>query len=289
LDTEIPLVVLVNRGSASAAEIVAGAMQDLDRAVVIGQRTFGKGLVQTTRPLKYNAQLKVTTAKYYIPSGRCIQALDYSNRNEDGSVGTIPDSLITEYATQNGRPVYDGGGVSPDIEVVPETLSQITLRLFTENVYFDYATKFRTEHPGIPDPVKFDLNDQQYGLFRDFVVEKKFEYETASEQAYDKLVKTAKREKYFDLASAEFEALEKKLSHNNMQDMATFREEIEEILEEEIVGRYYYHAGQIRHQINQDQQVDKALEIISDPVKMQEILEGKAGALAINDPEGTTP
>lgn len=289
IDTEIPLVVLVNRGSASAAEIVAGAMQDLDRAVVIGQRTFGKGLVQTTRPLKYNAQLKVTTAKYYIPSGRCIQALDYSNRNEDGSVGSIPDSLITEFSTRNGRPVYDGGGVSPDIEVVPETLSEITLRLFTENVYFNYATKFRTEHPAIADPVEFNLTDQQYELFKDFVVEKEFEYETASEQAYRKLVKTAKREKYFDLAREEFEALENKLSHNNLQDMITFREEIEEILEEEIVGRYYYHAGQIRHQINQDRQVDKALEVISDPGNMQQILEGKSGAHARHDMKESRP
>jgi len=280
IDPDIPMVVLVNRASASAAEIVAGAMQDLDRAVVIGQRTFGKGLVQTTRPLKYNAQLKVTTAKYYIPSGRCIQALDYSHRNEDGSVGAIPDSLISEYKTKNGRPVYDGGGIRPDIEVVPEMLSEIALRLYTDNVYFDYATKFRTEHPSIAAPGEFGFSDKEYDQFKAFVKAKNFEYETESEKAFSKLVETAKKEKYFNLAEGEFEALGSQLSHNNMQDMSTFREEIEQILEEEIAGRYYYQSGQIKQQISNDIQLDKALEVISNPVKTEHILQGEEGALA---------
>lgn len=287
LDTEIPIVVLVNRGSASASEIVAGAMQDLDRAVVIGQRTFGKGLVQTTRPLKYNAQLKVTTAKYYIPSGRCIQALDYTHRNEDGSVGAVPDSLISEYETKNGRLVYDGGGVRPDIEVVPENLSEVTLRLYTENLFFDYATKFRNAKDTIQKPAVFNLTDAEYEAFRGFVTEKDFEYETASEKALSTLVETAKREKYYQLSEEEFRALKEKLSHNNMQDMETFRAEIQQILEEEIVGRYYYHSGRIRKQIRNDIQLDKALEVISNTVQVQNILNGKEGTLAKHTVAGT--
>ena len=177
VDKEIPLVVLTNRGSASASEIVAGALQDLDRAVIVGQRTFGKGLVQTSRPLKYNAQLKVTTAKYYIPSGRCIQALDYSNRNEDGSVGAVPDSLISEYETKNGRLVYDGGGIQPDFEVIPEMLSEITLQLYTQNMFFDFATIYRAEHPEISDPSTFKLSDDDYESFEAFVESKDFEFQ----------------------------------------------------------------------------------------------------------------
>ena len=283
LHTENPNVVLVNRGSASASEIVAGAMQDLDRAVVIGQRTFGKGLVQTTRPLKYNAQLKVTTAKYYIPSGRCIQALDYTHRNEDGSVGAIPDSLISEYSTRNGRPVYDGGGIQPDIEVVPESLSEIALRLFTENVYFDYATQYRNTIKSINEPGNFKLTEEEYGAFKQFVTENEFEYETASEKAFDRLVETAKREKYYQLSEEEFNALKQKLSHNNMQDLETFRDEIQQILEEEIVGRYYYHGGRIRKQITNDIQLAKPLEVISNPLQVQNILNGTEGALAKHD------
>ncbi len=280
LDTEIPIVVLINRGSASASEIVAGAMQDLDRAVVIGQRTFGKGLVQTTRPLKYNAQLKVTTAKYYIPSGRCIQALDYTNRNEDGSVGVIPDSLISEYETRNGRLVYDGGGIRPDIEVVPEKMSEITLRLYTENMYFDYATKYRNTEDSIENPGVFELSDLEYEAFKDFVARKDFEYETASEKALSTLIEKAKSEKYYQLAEEEFEALKERLSHNNMRDMETFREEIQQILEEEIVGRYYYQSGRIKKQIRDDIQLDKALEVISNTAQVQNILNGTEGALA---------
>lgn len=280
LDTEIPIVILVNRASASAAEIVAGAMQDLDRAVIVGQRTFGKGLVQATRPLKYNSQLKVTTAKYYIPSGRCIQALDYTNRNDDGSVGVIPDSLISSYLTKNGRTVYDGGGVEPDLEVVSEKLSEIALRLYTESFYFDYATKYRSLKKSIALPKDFQLNDEEFLDFKNFVLERDFEFETASEKAFKKLVSTAKKEKYYDISEEEFMQLEEKLSHNNMQDLETFRMEIKQILEEEVVGRYYYHAGQIEKQIKDDKQLEAALKLASNPVQVQNILNGTEGALA---------
>ncbi len=280
LDKEIPLVVMANRGSASASEIVAGALQDLDRAVVIGQRTFGKGLVQTSRPLKYNAQLKVTTAKYYIPSGRCIQALDYSHRNEDGSVGTIPDSLITEYQTRSGRLVYDGGGIQPDFEVIPEMLSEITLQLYTQNMFFDFATMYRVENDELENPITFKLSDDEYKSFEAFVESKDFEFKTSSEQAFEKLVKTAKREKYYEIAREEFSSLKEKLSHNTLKDLETFGTEIRQILGEEIVNRYYYQQGRILAQIQDDPQLDKAKEVLNEPGVLKEVLAGKQGALA---------
>jgi len=280
LDREIPLVVLINRGSASASEIVAGALQDLDRAVIVGQRTFGKGLVQTSRPLKYNAQLKVTTAKYYIPSGRCIQALDYTNRNEDGSVGVIPDSLISEYQTQNGRLVYDGGGIQPDFEVVPEMLSEIAIQLYTQGLFFDFATRYRNTFEDIDDPKSFLLSDDGYVLFKAFIEEKDFEFQTSSEKAFASLVKSAKREKYYELAQEEFSSLEEKLTHNNLKDLETFKKEIRQILSEEIVNRYYFMAGRILKQIQEDVQLDKAREILKKPGMLKEVLNGNQGALA---------
>lgn len=281
IDTEIPIAILVNRSSASAAEIVAGAMQDLDRGVVIGQRTFGKGLVQATRPLKYNAQLKVTTAKYYIPSGRCIQALDYTHRNEDGSVGVIPDSLITAYTTKNGRIVYDGGGVKPDVDVVTEFLSEIAVRLYTESIFFDFATNYRNQNSVIDSPSEFKLEDPEYAEFKEFVLSKNFEYKTASEDALDKLISTAKKEKYYEISKDEFLALEEKLTHNNHKNLETFRPEIQQFLEEEIVGRYYYHAGRIQSQIRNDEMVKEAVTLLGNPVHVQNILMGTEGALAI--------
>ena len=269
---ELPLVVLVNRASASASEIMAGAMQDLDRAVVVGQRTFGKGLVQTTRPLSYNGQLKVTTAKYYIPSGRCIQALDYSNRNEDGSVGHIPDSLISEYSTRNGRTVYDGGGIRPDVEVTPDVLSKITISLITKNILFDYATKYVAEHPSIAPVEQFELSETDFQDFKNFLKGKDFDYETLTENKFEDLVETAKREKYYGLSKEAFASLEKKLAHDKYKDIQTFRDEIEQLLEEEIVARYYYQAGRIQTALEQDSQVDSALKVLHDPARYNKIL-----------------
>lgn len=283
LDTEIPIVVMVNRGSASASEIVAGALQDLDRAVVVGQRTFGKGLVQTSRPLNYNAQLKVTTAKYYIPSGRCIQALDYSHRNEDGSVGFIPDSLISKYTTRNGRLVYDGGGIQPDFDVVPEPYSEITVQLFTQSMFFDFATRYHNTVEQISSPEKFSLSEDDYDLFKAFIQEQNFDFKTASEKAFDDLLQKAKREKYYSLAEEEFAALEEKLVHNNLQDLETFENEIRQVLREEIVGRYYYRAGRIMSQTRDDVQLGKALEIVNTPGMLKDVLAGEQGALARAD------
>lgn len=281
LDTEIPIAILVNRGSASAAEIVAGAMQDLDRGVVIGQRTFGKGLVQATRPLKYNAQLKVTTGKYYIPSGRCIQMLDYTNRNEDGSVGNVPDSLITEYATKNGRPVFDGGGVQPDIDIESGLLSDIAVELYRQSMLFNFATKYRNEHATIPSPTSFTLGDEDYAEFKQFVLEEDFEYSTASEAALKKLIETAKKEEYYKDSEEEFLALENQFAHSNVRELDTYRPEIQRFLEDEIVGRYFYQAGRIQSQIKDDETIKKAKELLTNPVQVQSILNGSEGALAI--------
>lgn len=260
IDTTIRIAVLTNRGSASASEIVSGALQDLDRAIVVGTRTFGKGLVQTTRDLSYNTKLKVTTAKYYIPSGRCIQALDYSHRNDDGSVGTVPDSLISEFTTKNGRKVYDGGGIVPDIKIESEQLSILSIEMITKFMVFDFATKFANEHETIAQPEDFEITDDIYSQFSTFVKESKFEYESQSKDDLDALIKDAKREKYYGLAEAEFEALRVKLEPNLDKDLKQFKDEISDLLKDEIVSRFYYQKGAIRAAINDDKGIKKAIE-----------------------------
>jgi carboxyl-terminal processing protease len=264
VDTTIRLAVLVNRNSASASEIIAGAVQDLDRGLVIGTRTFGKGLVQITRDLSYNAKLKVTTAKYYIPSGRCIQVLDYSHRNEDGSVGSIPDSLITEFNTKHGRKVYDGGGVAPDIFQESNVLSTLSYELATRYLIFDYATQFSITHPTIASPEEFKIDDAIYTDFSDFVTKNNFTFESESQDLYKQLVETARKEKYYDPASSEFKALEEKLKPSLKEDLAKFRPEISELLEDEIVSRYYYQKGAIRAAIDEDKLIKKAVEALKD-------------------------
>jgi carboxyl-terminal processing protease len=275
VDDKIPLAVLINRASASAAEIVAGAIQDLDRGVIVGQRSYGKGLVQITRPLSYNTQLKVTTAKYYIPSGRCIQALDFSHPNEDGSVGYIPDSLISEFKTRNGRIVRDGGGIAPDIEIVPETLSQITSELYIRNLIFDFATRYFWNHPEIKSPVEFSITDSDYDDFRDYLISRKFNYRTITEISLNELISNARKEKYYDLYEEQFIQLQKDITHSLDKDLISFRNEITELLEEEIVGRYFYEEGAIKRTVNKDDQVIKAIEVLGNPQKYSSILSGK--------------
>jgi len=282
IDEKIPLVVLINRGSASAAEIVAGAIQDLDRGVVVGQRSYGKGLVQITRPLSYNTQLKVTTAKYYIPSGRCVQALDFSHPNEDGSVGIIPDSLISEFRTKNGRIVKDGGGISPDIEVVPEPLSQASTELYLRYFIFDFATRYYWNHPDIKTPSRFKFTDADYDDFREFLTSRKFNYTTATEKSLASLVANAKREKYYDLHKDIFTELEKDVTHNLDQDLSLFKDEIKELLEEEIISRYFYEAGSVSWSLPKDEQVIKALDILKDKKLYLSILGGKTGSVLIS-------
>ena len=265
VDTLIPLAVLVNRGSASASEIVSGALQDLDRAVIIGTRTFGKGLVQTTRDLSYNTKLKVTTAKYYIPSGRCIQALDYSHRNEDGSVGVVPDSLISEFNTKKGRKVFDGGGVTPDVKIDLDRISSLTIHLVQDYKLFDFATKYAHENATIPQPEDFKITDDIYDQFKTYLKANNFSYESETEQALDELIKTAKEEKYYDGAETEFNGLKAKVGHELVKDLNQFKPEIEEMLTDEIVSRYYYQKGAIRSSIKTDKGIAKAIEVLDSP------------------------
>lgn len=274
IDTIIPMITLVNRGSASASEIVAGSLQDLDRSVILGQRTFGKGLVQQTRPLSYNTQLKVTTAKYYIPSGRCIQALDYTHRNEDGSVGYIPDSLIKEFKTNNGRTVKDGGGIMPDIKITPEKVSDIAFNLYTKNFIFDFATQYSLTHDSILIPRIFTIDDHIYGDFIKFLDGKDFDYKTKTEEDFKTLLETAKKEKYYKQAEEEFKKLKEKLSHDRNKDLENFRPEISEFLTEEIVTRYYYQKGKIEASLITDPEVQKAIDLLKDSKTYSSILNG---------------
>jgi len=273
-DTQIPLVVLVNRSSASSAEIVAGSMQDLDRAIIIGQRTYGKGLVQTTRPLSYNAQLKVTTAKYYIPSGRCIQALDYSRRSYDGSVSYIPDSLINEFNTKNGRKVFDGGGIVPDVVMSPETLSKITITLYTRGLFFNYATSFFHKNDSISSITNFEVDDKIFENFVEFISAKNFEYVSETEQVLERLQEIAKAENYYEDSKEEFAHLKKKISHDKFKDLEENKEEISELLKEEIASRYYFQKGRIGSSLSKDTHVQKALDILSDTKLYTNILNG---------------
>jgi carboxyl-terminal processing protease len=277
LDDKIPLAILINSGTASAAEIVAGAIQDLDRGIIIGQRSYGKGLVQVTRPLSYNTQLKVTTAKYYIPSGRCVQALDFSHPNADGSVGIIPDSLISEFKTRNGRIVKNGGGITPDVPMLPESLSQVASELYLRYFIFDFATKYYWAHPDIKTPSQFALSDQDYADFRDFLIAKKFDYKTVTEQSLNELISNAKKEKYYALHKDLFNEIEKDITHSLDQDLSIFKPEIKELLEEEIIGRYFYDEGAIAWTIKKDSLINKAIEILNNKDKYSSILNGSSG------------
>ncbi len=281
IDEKIPLAVIINRGSASASEIVAGAIQDLDRGIIVGQRSYGKGLVQITRPLSYNTELKVTTAKYYIPSGRCIQARDFSHPNEDGSVGIIPDSLISEFKTRNGRTVKDGGGITPDIESSPQSLSQIAAELYLRNYIFDFATQYFWAHPDIKYPEQFSFTDQDYNNFRTFLLNRNFSYKTVTEESLNELIVNAKKEKYYDLHKDLFTDLEKDIAHNLDHDLTMFKGEITDLLEDEIISRYFYEEGAIAWTIKKDEQVSKALDILNNKEEYNSILKGKTGSILI--------
>jgi carboxyl-terminal processing protease len=281
VDQNIPLAVIINRGSASASEIVAGAIQDLDRGIIVGQRSYGKGLVQITRPLSYNTQLKVTTAKYYIPSGRCIQARDFTHPNEDGSVGFIPDSLISEFKTRNGRTVKDGGGIAPDVEFIPESLSQIATELYLRNFIFDFATDYYWSHQQLSSSDQFSFTDKDYTDFRDFLVKRGFSYKTDTEEAFSELVSNAKKEKYYDIHKEQFTALEKDLTHDLDQDLALFRKEISELIEDEIITRFFYESTAIAWSVRKDEQVKKALEVLNNRQQYNSLLSGKTGSKMI--------
>ncbi len=275
IDTEIPVVVLVSRNSASASEIVSGALQDLDRAVIIGERTYGKGLVQTTRDLSYNAKLKVTTAKYYIPSGRCIQALDYTHRNADGSVGYVPDSLISEFSTSTGRIVYDGGGVTPDIKIEESDISPIAMHLYTNMIIFDFATQYSAGKEQIADAGLFSLSDEEFNNFIDFAVSRNISFKTQTEKNLDKLIEISKKEKYYQKVKNEITALQQGLKHNVREDILYFKDDIKSILEAEIVKRFYYRKGAILHSLKNGRGIETAIEIMNNKDKYNSLLKPK--------------
>lgn len=272
LDLDIPLAVLVNSSTASSSEILAGSLQDLDRAVIVGNRTFGKGLVQTTRMLPYGGTMKLTTSKYYIPSGRCVQAIDYKHRNEDGSVGRIPDSLTTVFHTAAGREVRDGGGVTPDIEVKQDKLPNILFYLVNDNLIFNYATQYCLKHAAIAEPEKFVITDADYADFKEMVKKADFKYDQQTEKILKSLKEMAEFEGYLTDASKEFDALEKKLTHNLDRDLDYFSKDIKNMIALEIVKRYYYQRGAIIEQLKDDDDLKKAVEILTSPEEYRKML-----------------
>ena len=272
VDTQIPLAVLVNGATASASEIVSGSLQDLDRAVVIGSRTFGKGLVQTIRPLPYNGTLKVTTSKYYIPSGRCIQAIDYAKKNADGSVARTPDSLTTVFHTAAGREVRDGGGIRPDIEVKGDKIPNIVFYLMNDDLIFDYATQYCWDHPTLASVDDFKLTDADYEAFKKLVKSRNFTYDRQSEKMLKSLKKIAEFEGYMTEAAEEFKALEKKLNHNLDRDLDYFAKPIKEYISQEIVTRYFYQRGAAMERLKDDTDLEEAIKVLQNPVRYREIL-----------------
>ncbi|MEZ4887773.1 MAG: S41 family peptidase [Chitinophagales bacterium] len=271
LDTEIPLAILVDRGSASASEIVAGVIQDLDRGIIIGQRSFGKGLVQTTKMVGYNSKVKMTTAKYYLPSGRCIQAIDYSGGYND-NLEKISDSLRTAFKTKNGRTVYDAGGVDPDIAIETDTYANITQSLMNKQLVFGYVNQYRLKHPSIPTPDKFELVQADYDDFVKFIANEDYDYTTSSEQLLKDLEDSAKEEKYLAVIQEDLDNLTSKIKHDKKKDLYKFQEEIEQLLEYEIVSRYYYQTGRIQESLEDTKEVTTAIEVFSDTNRYNQLL-----------------
>ena len=272
IDLEIPLTVLVDGGTASAAEILSGSLQDLDRAVIIGNRTYGKGLVQTLRDLPYNSSMKITTAKYYIPSGRCVQAIDYSRRNSDGSIARTPDSLTNVFHTAAGREVRDGGGIRPDIEVKMDKTPNILFYLVNDDQIFDYATQYVLQHPTIAEVKDFQLTDADYADFKALLKKRNFSYDRQSEAMLEKLKEMAEFEGYMENASEEFAALEKKLQHNLDLELDRFAKDIKPLIAEEIVKRYYFEKGAVQETLKDDADLKKALEMLQQPEEYKKVL-----------------
>ena len=273
LDTKIPIVVLIDGASASASEIVSGSLQDFDRAVIMGQCSFGKGLVQNILPLIYNSQMKVTVSKYYIPSGRCIQAIDYSHRDKNGKANKIPDSLRTAFKTKGGRTVYDGLGIEPDIKIETKYASNIAITLISKFLCFDYATKFVKENPSIANVKDFEITDEIYNDFIEFLKDKDYSYTTTSERILDNLLSSAKEEKLGENTLKEIEQIKTEIAEDKKEDLTKYKEDIKQLLLSEIVVRYYNQKGRIEALLKHDNEVKEAIELLNNEEKYKKILE----------------
>jgi len=276
VDTKIGVIVLINERSASAAEIVAGALQDYDRAVLLGQKSFGKGLVQTTLPLSFNTQIKITTAKYYIPSGRCIQAIDYAKSREDGSAGTVPDSLRKAFKTANGRVVLDGAGIEPDEKVTEKGYAPISYTLVAGNHVFDFATSYFYKYPTLASPSAFQVTEEVFADFKKFLEGKEYDYTTYSEKSVQDMEKYLAKESYFDEVKEQLEQIKSKVNHSKENDLDTHKKEIKKILSEEIVSRYYFQEGMIEASLQGDPVIELAKEYFATPARMSKVLLGSS-------------
>ncbi|MES2378914.1 MAG: S41 family peptidase [Bacteroidota bacterium] len=284
LAPDIPLVVLVNSRSASASEIVAGSLQDLDRGIIIGQRSYGKGLVQQTFPLPYNSLVKITIAKYYVPSGRCIQEIDYTHRKDDGTLTKVADSLMHEFKTKNGRSVYDGSGIYPDIFIKPETFANVTQALIGKLLLFDYATKYRASHTKIDEARNFKLTDVEYDDFVKYLADKNYTYNTTTEKVLTALKGEATKEKQFDQIQTEYDVLKNKLASSKKNDLQLHKAEIKQALENEIISRYYYDKGRYEANFKYDRELAQAVKTMQDKNQLAAILKGDGSYKVIGKP-----
>jgi len=272
VDLDIPVAVLIDRGSASASEIVAGTLQDYDRAIVVGEKSYGKGLVQLSRPLSYNSQIKITTAKYYTPTGRCIQVLDYGHRREDGSVESIPDSLKKEFKTSKGRTVYDGGGIDPDLAIKGSELAAITQTLYATGYLFDYATLYASQHPTLPPPTEFRLTDQEYQEFVTWMKNKPYNYRSELEKRLTLFTTEAKKERYYADLKIQLDQITTKLADTRKNDLVTFKDQIKLLLEEDIATRYYLEKGAVEVAFKYDEEIKKSIEVLNNSTQYNKIL-----------------